>query len=37
MVGKKIRAKYGGCILEGNLRIKDKGFRVVCWLWLVFK
>jgi len=25
MLGKKIRIEYGGCIIEGNLKIKDKG------------
>jgi len=25
MLGKKIKTKYGGYIIEGNLRIRDKG------------
>jgi len=29
MLGKKTRTEYGGCIIERNLRTRDKGFRLV--------
>jgi len=32
MLGKKISIVYGGCIIEVNLKIKDKGVnKLVTW------